>query len=67
MSPHSNFPNIDDEYYLTKIAKSACSPKYRIFAINKISDKSVLVDIGKNDENNLIRNFAINRLYTLDD
>jgi hypothetical protein len=55
---------IDDEDYLTRIAKGNFSEKYRVLAINKLNDKSVLVDIGKNDENSIVRNFALNRLYT---
>jgi hypothetical protein len=55
---------IDDEQYLARIAKSDYRLKYRILAINKISDKSILADLAK-DENDTIRSFAINRLYTI--
>lgn len=56
---------IDDEHYLEKIAKGSFSVKYRLMAINKITDRTVLADIGENEENTTIRNFALNRLNVL--
>ena len=54
-----------DEDYLTKIAKGNFLLKYRMLAINKISEKSVLEDLVKNDENRTIRNFASKRLNAI--
>lgn len=58
---------IDDEHYLTRIAKGDFNVRFRVFAISKITDKSVLEDISGNDENDTIRNFAVKRLDILRD
>lgn len=54
-----------DEHYLANIAKGNFLLKYRMLAINKISEKSVLEEISKNDENRTIRKFALKRLNAL--
>lgn len=56
---------IDDEDYLAKIAKGNFLLGYRLRAINKIFDKSVLEDISKHDENSTVSGFALKRLNSL--
>ena len=56
---------IDDEDYLTRIANGDFLLGYRIRAINKISDKSVLEDIANNGKNTTVCSFSLNRLNSL--
>ena len=56
---------IRNEHYLAKIVKNDYPLYFRIQAIDKIFDKTILEDISKNDENMSIRNFALKRLDNL--
>ncbi|SDA49131.1 BspA family leucine-rich repeat surface protein [Methanobrevibacter millerae] len=56
---------ISDESYLARIAQNDYALCFRMQAINMISDKSVLEDISRDDDNMSVCNFALKRLENL--